>query len=64
MTTLTYTRYAPDHDDVYTADDDGDSACDEDMCPYPLWLQDAPGPEDEGRPLDWYPTMDEMAGAA
>lgn len=54
-------RYAPDHDDVYTADDDGD-ACDEDMCdPDVLWLQDASEMQDEGRPLDAYPTMDEMA---
>lgn len=58
-------RYAPDHADVYTADDDGDDACDEDMCPPDvLWLQDAPDQEDEDRPLDWYPTMDEMARGA
>lgn len=30
MTTHTSTRYVPDHEDVYTADDDGD-VCDEDI---------------------------------
>jgi hypothetical protein len=58
-------RYAPDHDDVYTVDDDGDDACDEDMCcPDMLWLQDAPEIQDDGRPLDWYPTMAEMVESA